>query len=53
MKKNRILDIESELRTLREWIKANSRRIEELEATSFQLTDAEEVLIVKIPKLKQ
>ncbi len=53
MKKNRISDIESELRTLREWIKANSRRIEELEATSFQLADVEEVLIVTIPKQKQ
>lgn len=42
-------DLESQLRELREWIRANTRRIEELEATSFQLLDEEDVLIIAVP----
>lgn len=42
-------DLESQLRELREWIRANTRRIEELEATAFQLLDEEEVLIIAVP----
>jgi len=53
LKKSEISDIESELHNLREWIKANSRRIEELEATAFQLAEVEEVLIVAIPKTQR
>jgi hypothetical protein len=47
-----ISDIESELRILREWVKANSRRLEELEASAFQLADVEEVIVVAIPKVE-
>jgi hypothetical protein len=43
-------DVESKLRQLTEWVKANTRRIEELEATAFQLLDEDEVLIVAIPR---
>jgi hypothetical protein len=43
-------DVESQLRELREWLKANTRRIEELEATAFQLLDEEEVLLVTVPR---
>ena len=46
-------DVESQLRELREWVKANSRRIEELEATAFQLLDEDEVLIVAIPRKRE
>jgi len=53
LKKCEISDIESELRTLMEWVKANSRRIDELEATAFQLADVEEVFIVAIPKTQR
>jgi len=43
-------DIESQLRELREWVRANTRRIEELEATAFKLLEEEEVLIIAVPK---
>jgi hypothetical protein len=46
-------DVESQLRELREWVKANSRRIEELEATAFQLLDEDEVLLVAIPRKRE
>ena len=42
-------ELESQIRELREWVRANTRRIEELEATTFQLLDEEEVLLVAIP----
>ncbi|MFQ6052826.1 MAG: hypothetical protein ACE5OO_01170 [Candidatus Bathyarchaeia archaeon] len=42
-------DLRSQLQELRKWVSANTRRIEELEATAFQLLDAEEVLIIAIP----
>ena len=41
--------IESQLRELREWVKINTRRIEALEATTFQLLD-EEVLLIAVPR---
>jgi len=49
-KTKKISYIELELRILKEWVKANNRRIEELEASAFQLADVEEVLIVAFPK---
>lgn len=42
-----------ELRLLKGWVEANTRRIEELEATAFQLDDAEEVLLVTVPRAKE
>lgn len=42
-------DLESQLRELVEWVRANTRRIEGLEATAFQLLDEEEVLIIDVP----
>ena len=35
---------------LRTWVEALTRRVEELEATAFQLMDEEEVILVAIPK---
>lgn len=46
-------DVESQFRELKEWVKANTRRIEELEATAFQLLDEEDVLIVVIPRKRR
>ena len=46
-------ELRRELRLLRGWVEANTRRIEELEATAFQLDDAEEVLLVAVPKVKK
>jgi hypothetical protein len=42
-----------ELKLLKGWVEANTRRIEELEATAFQLEDAEEILLVTIPQAKE
>ncbi len=53
MTNTRISDIESELQFLREWIKANSRRLDELEASTFQLADVEEVIVVAVPKVER
>jgi len=46
-------ELRRELRLLRGWVEANTRRIEELEATAFQLDDAEEVLLVAVPKFEK
>jgi len=35
---------------LREWVKANSRRLEDLEANAFFLEGYEEVLLVTVPR---
>lgn len=42
--------MEAEIETLRQRVEINTRRIEELEATAFQLEDAEEVILVTVPK---
>ena len=36
------------IRELREWIASLSRRVEELEATAFQLVDDEDVILVSL-----
>jgi len=43
-------DLEAQLLELREWVRANIRRIEELEATAFRLLEEEEVIIIAVPK---
>ncbi len=45
-----IAKLEAEIKTLRKRLEANTRRIEELEATSFQLQDEEEVVLVTVPR---
>jgi hypothetical protein len=47
---NSVSDVASQLRELREWVNALTRRIEELESTAFQLADEEEVLLIVVPK---
>lgn len=42
--------LRAELDALREWVRANSRRLEDLEANSFFLEDYEEVLLVTVPR---
>jgi len=44
--------IESQLYELREWLEAVTRRLEQLEATAFQLNDEEEVLLIAVPRRK-
>ena len=45
--------LEQQIMELREWIEALTRRIEELEATTFQLAGEEEVIMITAPKLKK
>jgi len=45
--------LEQQIMELREWIEALTRRIEELEATTFQLAGEEEVIVITAPKLKK
>jgi cell division protein FtsL len=49
---NKCAELESQIQELREWIKANTRRIEDLEASAFQLLEEEEVLLITVPKKK-
>ena len=42
-----------ELKLLKGWVEANTRRIEEREATAFQLDDAEEILLVTVPRVRE
>lgn len=44
-----IEQLRSELEILKEWIKANSRRLDDLEASAFFLEDFEEVVLVTVP----
>lgn len=48
--KQRLDELLGELRLLRSWVESNTRRIEELEATTFQLEDCEEVVLVTVPR---
>jgi hypothetical protein len=41
--------LKSQIGELREWIEALTRRIEDLESSTFQLEDHEEVIIVALP----
>ena len=45
-----IAKLEAEIKTLKKRLEANTRRIEELEATSFQLEEQEEVVLVTVPR---
>jgi len=49
---NKCAELESQIQELREWIKANTRRIEDLEASAFQLLEEEEVFLITVPKKK-
>jgi hypothetical protein len=42
--------MEAEIETLRQLVEINTRRIEELEATAFQLEEEEEVILVTVPR---
>ncbi len=42
-------DFQAQLNDLRFWLAALSRRVEELEASAFQLVDEEEVILVAMP----
>jgi hypothetical protein len=50
MKKDEIENIVLELKYLREWVNANSRRLDDLEETAFFLDEHEEVLLITVPK---
>jgi hypothetical protein len=40
-----------EIRVLKEWIKANTRRLDDFEANAFFLEDHEEVLLIATPRI--
>jgi len=42
--------MEAEIETLRQLVEINTRRIEELETTAFQLDEEEEVILVTVPR---
>ena len=50
MKKSQLEKLESEIESLRKRMESNTRRIEELEATAFTLSDEEEVVLVAVPR---
>jgi len=43
-------DIGKQILELKAWVDALTRRIEELEATAFQLRDEEDVILIAVPK---
>ncbi len=42
-------EIKSQIVELRSWIEALTRRVEELEASAFQLQDHEEIVLITLP----
>jgi len=46
----KVRELESQVRDLIGRVRILTRRIEELEATSFQLVEDEEVLLITLPK---
>ena len=50
MDETEIKSILSELTFLREWVAANARRLDDLESSAFQLDEAEEVILVTVPR---
>jgi hypothetical protein len=50
MSDHKVKELEEELKYLKEWIIANTRRIDDIEANAFFLENTEEVLLVTIPK---
>lgn len=43
-------DIRKQILELKAWVEALTSRIEELEATAFQLRDDEDVILIAVPK---
>lgn len=43
-------DLRAMILELREWVMANARRIENLEATAFQLEEEEEILLIAVQR---
>lgn len=50
MKKSQLERLKLEIEGLRKRMESNTRRIEELEATAFTLSDEEEVVLVAVPR---
>lgn len=50
MEINEIERVLAELSFLREWVAANTRRLDDLESNAFLLDEAEEVVLVTVPK---
>lgn len=50
MEVDELQKLRDEVAWLREWVKANSRRLEDLEANAFFLEDSEEVILVTVPR---
>lgn len=50
MDETEIKSILSELAFLREWVTANARRLDDLESSAFLLDEAEEVILVTVPR---
>ena len=50
MEINEIERVLAELSFLREWVASNTRRLDDLESNAFMLDDAEEVVLVTVPK---
>lgn len=50
MDETEIKSIMSELVFLREWVAANARRLDDLESSAFLLDEAEEVILVTVPR---
>lgn len=46
-------DFRAQVRDLQLWLAALSRRVEELEASAFQLVDEEEVILVAVPDTRK
>jgi prefoldin subunit 5 len=42
-------ELKSQIKELRAWIRALTRRIEDLESSAFQLQEHEEVILVTLP----
>ncbi len=42
-------ETKSQIAELRSWIEALTRRVEELEASAFQLQDHEEIVLITLP----
>ena len=45
-------NLETLIRDLKGWVEALARRVEDLEATAFQLVENEEVILVTVPRHK-
>jgi hypothetical protein len=42
--------MEAEIETIKQLVEINTRRIDELEATAFQLDEEEDVILVTVPR---